>query len=84
MTAQRDGGEKFWERVNKCKHENLSPNYSVLVCCPTPYCSGEEVHCLDCGAYSTKCGCGYMNTISGWPYRRWEKHLWRKRKEGSA
>ena len=61
---------KFWDRVYKCSHENLSPNYNPLVRCPTPYCSGSETHCLDCGVYTTKCGCGANDGMSGWPWKR--------------
>jgi len=61
---------KFWDKVLKCKHENLNPNYYEDIYCPTPYCSGYETHCLDCGVYISECGCGYNNGMSGWPYRR--------------
>lgn len=63
--------DKFWEKVSKCKHENLSPDYCETVSCGTPYCKGSEVHCLDCGVYITECGCGCCNGMSGWPESRW-------------
>lgn len=63
--------KNFWKKVEKCKHENLSENYYESVYCGTPYCGGEETHCLDCGVYITKCGCGYCNGMSGWPEKRW-------------
>jgi hypothetical protein len=61
---------KFWEKVEKCKHENLYENYYVNIYCSTPYCDGEEVHCKDCGAYISTCGCGCNDGISGWPWKR--------------
>jgi len=69
---------KFWKKVLKCKHENLNPNYCQFVGCGTPYCSGWEVHCLDCGAYISECGLGFMNGVSGWPYKR---HIMEDRKK---
>jgi len=62
---------KFWDKVEKCDHKNLSPDYIEPVYCGTPYCSGYEEHCLDCGVFITKCGCGFCNGMSGWPERRW-------------
>jgi hypothetical protein len=62
---------KFWKKVYKCKHEHLSPNYCEFINCSTPYCSGCETHCLDCGVYISKCSCGYNNGMSGWPQKRW-------------
>lgn len=64
---------EFWKKVTKCKHKNLSPDYCESVYCDTPYCGGYEVHCLDCGAYISKCGCGCCNDVSGWPQKRWHK-----------
>jgi len=64
---------KFWNKVNKCKHERLSPNYLVTLNCETPYCNGQEVHCLDCGVYISKCSCGYNNVMSGWSKKRYKK-----------
>jgi hypothetical protein len=55
----------FWERVYKCKHKNMNPNYSESVSCWTPYCSGWEEHCLDCGVFITECGCGFLSGKSG-------------------
>jgi len=62
---------KFWEKVEKCEHKNLNPNYFESISCDTPYCHGSEEHCLDCGVYISKCGCGFNNGMSGWPERRW-------------
>ena len=62
--------KKFWDKVHKCKHENISPNYFDVINCPTPYCQGDEYHCLDCGVYITVCHCKYMNGMSGWPDKR--------------
>lgn len=64
---------KFWEKVKKCKHKNLSSNYCEIIPCGTPCCSGYETHCLDCGVYITQCSCGYNNGMSGWPEKRWIK-----------
>jgi hypothetical protein len=64
---------KFWDKVEKCKHENISPDYCEPTSCWTPYCSGLESHCLDCGVFITKCGCGFNNGMSGWPNERWRK-----------
>jgi len=62
---------KFWDKVENCKHENLSPDYLKSCGCTIPYCNGYEVHCLDCGVYITKCGCGGQSGMSGWSQRRW-------------
>lgn len=64
----------FWERVEACDHENLSPDYAVGFRCGTPYCRGDEYHCLDCGVYITKCGCGYNDGMSGWSDGRWRTY----------
>ena len=64
---------KFWDKVEKCKHENLSPTHFGGVFCGTPYCNAGEDHCLDCGVYITKCDCGYCNGMSGWPEKRWAR-----------
>ena len=61
---------EFWDKVTKCKHEHLSPNYLELIPCGTPYCRGSESHCLDCGVYISECGCNSNNGLSGWPYKR--------------
>jgi len=37
----------FWDKVHKCDHEFVSPNYYVNIKCPTPYCKGYEVRCRD-------------------------------------
>lgn len=71
---------RFWATVLKCQHKNLSPNYLELFRCGTPYCSGDEVHCLDCGAYISSCGCMSENGISGWPHSRYRTEV-RKRNE---
>jgi len=63
---------KFWNKVKKCKHKNLS-EYSRYLPCGTPYYGGEEAHCLDCGVYISKCSCGSNNGMSGWPLNRWTK-----------
>ena len=71
---------KFWDKVLKCKHENLSPSYCEHISCGTPYCGGSEYHCLDCGIYISECGCGYNNGMSGWSNRRWARRRRNERK----
>ena len=74
-TNNRDSAEKrvsFWDKVYACEHKNLSPNYSEYIYCGTPYCSGSEEHCLDCGAYIQECGCGYNNGMSGWSHKQYK------------
>jgi hypothetical protein len=61
---------KFWKKVLKCEHEHLSEDYCEIFRCGTPYCSGDEVHCLDCGVYISECGCGFENGMSGWSRNR--------------
>jgi hypothetical protein len=69
----------FWDKVNNCQHE-FYDNYCVYLPCDTPYCSGYEVHCKKCGVYISKCNCGYNNGMSGWPYKRWFKEQFLKKK----
>lgn len=64
----------FWDKVYKCKHKNISPNYSPMVYCDTPYCTGHEEHCLDCGVYISDCLCHSNFGYSGWPHKRWIKN----------
>jgi len=68
---------EFYDKVLKCKHINLSTNYLDSGSCDTPYCSWYEEHCSDCGAYIVKCGCGFYNSISGWPYKRYKKRTYK-------
>lgn len=69
---------KFWEKASKCSHVNLSPVYLENIKCDTPFCGGSETHCLDCGVFIIKCGCGYCDGISGWPDSRYRKVFKRK------
>ena len=62
---------KFWDRALECEHKSKSADYNQHVSCPTPLCSGDEEHCLDCGAYIVTCKCGYLSGLSGWPHKRW-------------
>lgn len=64
----------FWERVKKCKHNNISPNYlEDAGCCMSDMGShSAEYHCLDCGVYISECGCGCSTGLSGWPKKRWD------------
>ena len=61
---------KFWKKVYQCDHKNLSANYNGGGRCSTPYCSISEDHCLDCGVYISKCGCGCNDGMGGWPMKR--------------
>lgn len=64
---------KFWNKIDKCKHVNLDPNYFEVFNCATPGCIAIESRCLDCGAFIVTCGCGYENMISGWSMYRWRR-----------
>ena len=70
----------FWNKVDKCKHVNISPSYYKSFTCETPYCIGEETYCLDCKTYISKCGCGFWNGVSGWSQSQWKKYF--QKKEG--
>ena len=59
-----------WGKTSTCKHENKYGDYLMMGSCGTPYCSWEEFHCRDCGAYVSECGCGCENGMSGWPRSR--------------
>lgn len=61
---------KFWDKVSKCKHENISKTFNSFEVCWTEYCNLTETHCLDCGVYITNCQCGFCNGLSGWPESR--------------
>lgn len=65
----------FWDKVLECKHDDLYEDYIEQVPCSTPYCSGFEVHCKDCGVYISKCGCMTENGMSGWSRKRWLNHF---------
>lgn len=63
---------KFWTRAMKCSHKNFT-SYYYRFHCGTPFCSGIESHCKDCGAFIASCLCGEGSGVSGWSYRRWRK-----------
>ena len=71
----------FWDKVENCNHENFYPDYYVSFECDTPYCTGYEIHCKDCGAYISQCGCNFNNGISGWSYAHHRKLEKKKAKE---
>ena len=71
---------KFWDKVNKCKHENESDYHEYLGCC-TPGCHGSESRCLDCGVFITECRCGDWTGMSGWSNKR-RKAYYKKLEEG--
>jgi len=68
----------FFEKLHGCKHLNRDPDYCEPFSCSTPYCSGWEDHCLDCGAYISVCGCGSENGISDKPYWKDYKERWQR------
>lgn len=63
---------RFWRRVRHCTHKNLSPLYFKPLACAMSEVGSEgcETHCLDCGVYIGKCGCGCNDGMSGWPVAR--------------
>lgn len=63
---------KFWKKVIKCEHE-WDGNYYETYDCATEYCTATEFRCKKCGVYSTECGCGFENGLSGWSYKRYMK-----------
>jgi len=65
---------KFWKKVGKCKHDNLSETFVGTGSCSTPYCSADEEHCLDCGVYISSCQCNCCSGMSGWSHTRWNKY----------
>jgi hypothetical protein len=75
--------EKFWDKVNKCKHEETD-KYLEFINCETPYCSGSEWHCKHCGVYISECGCGYNDGMSGWSHKRWNTYYKNKKKNGNS
>lgn len=60
---------KFWQKVLTCHHE-WDEKYSAYLRCNTEHCSGTERKCKKCRVYSSTCGCGAENGLSGWPERR--------------
>ncbi len=70
----------FWEKVDKCKHENHT-DYSVdFDCGNSEFCNGSEYRCADCKVYIFECICG-NGGMSGWSSRRWKTYNLRKRNE---
>lgn len=68
-TEMRRVKSKFWDKVCKCDHSDLYPDYLELATCFT--CEhGTVVHCRKCGVYITSCDCGWLNYMSGWPPSR--------------
>lgn len=62
---------KFWKKVAKCTHKNLSKTYyETWYCDPELGCHASEEKCLDCGVYISDCGCGSEQGIYGWPRKR--------------
>lgn len=70
----------FLDQAAACDHSVISPTYLETVLCETPYCTVEEIHCLLCNAFISKCGCHYNDGFSGWPMKRHRK-LQRNRQE---
>ena len=71
----------FWDKVEKCLHKNISPDYCEDVNCGTPYCTGSETHCLDCGVFISQCHCGVCNGMDGWSWRRRSRYYRNKSKK---
>lgn len=72
---------KFWDKVLKCEHKNLYPDYYEGWSCSGAGhvgCMASEYHCKDCGVYFSECGCHTDEGMSGWPWRRW-RNLWKKK-----
>ena len=67
-----------WDKISRCDHKNLYPDYCATIHCSTPYCTGYEIHCKDCGAFISTCGCGAWDGVSGWPIAR---HITEARKK---
>lgn len=74
--------KEFWDKVYKCKHE-WSKNYYEDVGCDTPYCDGNEQHCVKCGVYESICKCGSCNGLSGWSnsHHKTQMKKWEKKSE---
>ena len=60
----------FRQKSSLCKHEHISTTYFRTGECATSGCYWTEVKCLDCGAYITKCDCGFYNSVDGWSCKR--------------
>lgn len=70
-----------WDKVSKCKHENLY-DYSEYETCWTPLCgTAYEYHCRDCGVFFVKCACGFCDGMSGWSDKRWNRFYKKRRKQ---
>lgn len=69
--AEEEMQQRFFNQIHGCRHAHMDPDYFMGFKCSTPCCSGQEEHCLDCGAYISTCGCGCENGISDKPY--WKK-----------
>lgn len=63
---------RFWNKVERCKHENADST-STVIHCATEYSYAREKYCPDCKAYIVECSCGCCNDISGWSELRWRK-----------
>lgn len=72
---------KFWDRVEACEHKNFNPNYFEHVDCGTPYCSGDESHCLDCKVFITECKCGAQSGMSGWSNKKYMRYWAKKERQ---
>jgi len=65
----------FWNKVKRCKHLEVG-HYIDFGRCSTDGCSWFETRCLKCGVYIVHCGCGFENSMSGWPRKQ---HIRRER-----
>jgi hypothetical protein len=69
---------KFWTRVENCKHEKADYT-SSCISCGTPYCDAHEEFCPECRVFILKCQCGFCSGMSGWSEMRWRRY---RRKKG--
>ena len=74
--------DSFDARMMICEHKDewLSEHYETVYC-GTPYCDGDEVHCLKCRTFIVKCLCQSCSGESGWSQRRWKRHWDRRLKK---
>ena len=71
MKRKKSKSDKFWDRVEKCKHEHKS-NFSPVLSC---FCGNAIFfHCIDCGVYDITDPCGELSGQSGWSPDRWDTY----------
>lgn len=65
-----------WKNINKCQHE--WGTYYDSGHCATPYCTWEELRCLKCRVYHTRCMCHYEDGFGGEPRKKWLNRVLKK------